>query len=192
VVHAVNFTIQQSSRRGCYGGGLRGHAGSNSRAREGGLRLNQLTVDKLALGRSSSSLWTTRSFGILSGASTTSRQVSRAQLLRPFPQFDASARCFRRRRLHLHALQNSFSKRLSHGLQLAGHYTWSKSIDNGESYQDAYNIRADRSITTRHHPPLAVSVIYALPFGRGKAIGGNVNRFLTCWSRLADGRLFPM
>jgi hypothetical protein len=37
------------------------------------------------------------------------------------------------------------AKRFSKGLQMQLAYTWQKSLDDGLSHQDSYNIRADRA-----------------------------------------------
>ena len=74
------------------------------------------------------------------------------------------------------ALWVSVSKRLAHGLQINGYYTWSKSLDynslstQGIVVQDSYNLRGDRGLSdfdARHR--FVLSGIYDLPF-RGKRI----------------------
>ena len=63
-------------------------------------------------------------------------------------------------------------------MQLA--YTWAKSLDDGLSHQDSYNIRADRALSDIDVSHRAVIMgIYELPFGRGR-------RFGTDWSKLMD------
>jgi hypothetical protein len=84
------------------------------------------------------------------------------------------------------ALQVSFSKRYSHGLQLEGSYTWSKTLDNAMSHQNSYDILASRAVTDfdRTHR-FVVSYIYELPFGRGRHFGSStpaaVNWMLGGW-----------
>lgn len=97
------------------------------------------------------------------------------------------------------ALEATVSQRNYHGLDLQGSYTWSKCMANslgyfgsygdeegtGESqtqatqnfFQNEYDPRADYGICTidaTHN--LTAYAVYNLPFGRGKAIGSNVNR----------------
>jgi hypothetical protein len=108
-------------------------------------------------------------------------------MLRPYPQFTdivpmymAGARSF------YNALQASFSKRMSHGLQFEGSYTWGKTIEDGQSHQDSYDIRASRSLASydiAHR--FVVSYLWELPFGRGRRFGGNwsgaLNAILGGW-----------
>ena len=90
------------------------------------------------------------------------------------------------------ALQAVFRQRLTAGLELTANYTYSKSLtddfgyygvtntNSGQYYQqDAYNTAAEwgpSGFDIRH--ALSVTGTYALPFGRGKRFGGNMNRFL--------------
>jgi hypothetical protein len=78
------------------------------------------------------------------------------------------------------ALWASISRRLAHGLQISGYFTWSKSLDynslstQGIVVQDSYNVRGDRGLSdfdARHR--VVVSGLYDLPF-RG-------NRILQNW-----------
>jgi hypothetical protein len=65
-------------------------------------------------------------------------------------------------------------------LQFEGSYTWAKNIDDGESHQNSYDIRATRalaSIDLKHR--FVIGYIYDLPFGRGRKFGGD-------WSRIVD------
>jgi hypothetical protein len=73
-------------------------------------------------------------------------------------------------------MQVNFSKRYSHGFQFEGNYTWSKTLDNGMSHQNSYDIRASRAVTDfdRTHR-LVASYIYELPFGRGRRFGSNAS-----------------
>ena len=94
------------------------------------------------------------------------------------------------------ALQLDVNHRFSKGLALRGTYTWSKTIDDGDSLNattsggepalasNPFNLRADRGLANfdvRH--ATAISGVYALPFGRGKRYGGwTVNSILTIQS----------
>lgn len=96
------------------------------------------------------------------------------------------------------ALQASYQKRLSHGLELQGNYTWSKCLGNSSGFfaqygdtmasltqagnnhfffQDTYNPaadygRCDQNVTNAFNG----FVTYDLPFGRGRMFGSNLNR----------------
>jgi hypothetical protein len=96
------------------------------------------------------------------------------------------------------ALQASFQKRLSHGLEFQANYTWSKCLGNSSGFfaqygdtnasltqagnnhfffQDTYNPaadygRCDQNVTNAFNG----FTTYDLPFGRGRMFGSNINR----------------
>jgi hypothetical protein len=91
------------------------------------------------------------------------------------------------------ALQIDFNRRFSHGLALRGAYTWSKSLDDGDSVNQTtagnapglvsnpYDIGADYGPATFDVRNLgAINAIYDLPFGRGRQFAAN-------WSGFANG-----
>jgi hypothetical protein len=147
---------------------------------EGGLDLNQLDPKYMALGSALNEQVDNPFYGKVNTGVFATPKIGRAQLLRPYPQFtniiplysSGSSSTY-------HALQVTFSKRYARGLQLEGSYTWSKTLDNGMSHQNSYNILASRSVTDfdRTHR-LVMSYIYELPFGRGRHFGSNMSRGL--------------
>jgi hypothetical protein len=85
-----------------------------------------------------------------------------------------------------HALQVDVRRRFSHGLTLRGVYTFSKTLDDGDSLNQTtagnapglasnpLNLASDKGLATfdaRHIG--VVHVIYALPFGRGQQFGSD-------------------
>jgi len=87
-----------------------------------------------------------------------------------------------------HALQLEYQHRLSHGLTVTGAYTWSKTLDDGFGNLDAgggnvpqlYTAYAlERGLSNQDVDyVLSASVLYELPFGRGKRWGGDVSRWV--------------
>lgn len=147
-----------------------------SRNGEGGLDLNQLDPKHLALGSQLNQLVDNPFFGLgINSGFFASRQISRGQLLRPFPQFTTLTPLYSSgASSNYHALQISFGKRLSHGMMIDGNYTWAKNIEEGLSHQDSYNLRASRGLATidiAHR--FVVSYLYELPFGKGRKFGGS-------------------
>ncbi|MBI3471504.1 MAG: hypothetical protein HY013_09120 [Candidatus Solibacter usitatus] len=124
-------------------------------------------------------------FGIVNNGVLVSRNISRAQSLRPYPQFTSIVPLYSAGSASTyHSLQTTFKKRLSKGLQFEGNYTWAKNLDNGESHQDTYNIRSSRalsSIDVAHR--FLMSYVYELPFGRGRRFGTDVSK----WTNLLLG-----
>ena len=115
-------------------------------------------------------------------------------LLRPYPQFDGNfeglplleAESF------YNALQIRFEKRASHYISFEGGYTFSKATDDSSSGRNAWvgslgsdnpqeldNLKAEHSISANDATHrLAMAIIADAPIGRGRWIGGNMNRFL--------------
>lgn len=154
---------------------------------ESGLDLNQINPVYLSLGSHLNDLLPNPLLGIVNSGVFAASQVSRAQLLRPYPQFTSVIPLFSSgSSSSYNSLQVRFSKRYSHGLQFEGSYVWSKVVDNGSSHQDSYNILPDRSVTSYDIPHrFVVGYIYELPFGRGRHFGSNapaaVNWILGGW-----------
>ncbi len=118
-----------------------------------------------------------------------------AQLLRPFPQFGDIISYFNNgAHSSYHALQTKVGRRIAGGLSFQAAYTFAKLIDDISAiqaaagvqlptYQDYYNRRADKSLSSfdvRHRA--VVNFNFPLPFGRrgqyfktgvlGAALGG--------------------
>jgi len=118
--------------------------------------------------------------------------ISRAQLLRPFPQYQ-NVLSFRPLigDSNYHALQINLQKRFSDGLSATASYVYSKlkdtsGVGNGAAFldpsavQDVYNYKSgEYSLSTLDVPHRFVaSFSYELPFGRGKRFGKNLNPVL--------------
>ena len=86
-------------------------------------------------------------YGIVNNGILANPRVSRAQLLRPYPQFtDIIPAVLQRLLVHLPCACRSASASASRsGLQFEGSYTKAKAIDNAMSHQDSYNILQSRS-----------------------------------------------
>jgi hypothetical protein len=88
------------------------------------------------------------------------------------------------------SLQSTYRQRLSHGLELTANYTWAKAMTNSTGFfggqgingqsayaQNYYNNHAEYGPTAQDiRNNLNGHMNYALPFGRGKQIGTNMNR----------------
>jgi len=154
---------------------------------ESGLDFDQINPIFLSLGSHLNDLVANPFYGLVNSGVLAAPQVSRAQLLRPYPQFTSVIPLFSSgSSSSYNSLQVRFSKRYAHGLQFEGSYVWSKVIDNGTNHQDSYNILADRAVTSydiTHR--FVVGYIYELPFGRGRRFGAHapaaVNLVLGGW-----------
>jgi hypothetical protein len=93
------------------------------------------------------------------------------------------------------ALQFDVTRRLNHGLQFRGNYTWSKNLDvnsglTGAQANNQAQMVLDRNDLKRDWGPSALDVtnqatissLYALPFGRGRMGGWQINAIATLLS----------
>jgi hypothetical protein len=140
---------------------------------ESGLNLNQLDPQYLALGPALNQTVPNPFFGIVNSGILVSPTISRAQSLRPFPQFTDIIPLQNTGATSLYnALQISVNRRMGKGLAVAGSYAWSKAEEEGETHQNSYDVAASRSVASYDIPHrLVVSGLYELPFGRGRAFG---------------------
>jgi hypothetical protein len=148
---------------------------------EGGLSLNQLDPQYLALGSQLNQQVPNPFFGKFTGGVLSSATVSRGQLLRPYPQFGDVIPIYSvGARNWYDSLQVTANKRFSHGLQFQAAYTWAKNLDDGMSHQNSYDIRASRALSdidVAHR--FTIGYVYELPWGRGRPWGSG-------WSRAMD------
>jgi Carboxypeptidase regulatory-like domain len=125
---------------------------------------------------------------VLSGS-----QVQQFQLQLPYPQFTSVTTDVPPVASSIYnALQVTAGKNFSNGLQFLITYVWSKSIDDSSiqddntgflgsfvSLQDPNRPELERSLSTFDIPQVfQASYVYALPFGRGKAFGGDMPKVL--------------
>jgi carboxypeptidase family protein/TonB-dependent receptor-like protein len=155
------------------------------------LEWNQLPTADLALGNALNALVPNPFFGHItsSGCGLNLATVVRGQLLRPYPEYCSVTEAPPAvGSSNYNALQATFTHRWHSGLNLNVSYTYSKFLDDvqgasgwafpgtGSSVRDSYNLAAERSVDTTDIPhSLVVNYIYALPFGKGKSLGGNWN-----------------
>jgi hypothetical protein len=149
-----------------------------SRGGEGGFTLNQLHPQFLSMGAQLNQTVANPFLPLNLGGVLSTPNISRAQLLRPFPQFlDIRPLFSNGGNTSYQSLQVTFSKRYSRGLTFEGNYTFAKTIWHGESHMNSYDLRLSRSVADIHFPHrLVFSGVYELPFGRGRAFGAGMSR----------------
>ncbi|MBL8173349.1 MAG: TonB-dependent receptor [Bryobacterales bacterium] len=99
------------------------------------------------------------------GTGLATANVSRTQLLRPFPHFPGISENARNGYSWYHALQARFEKRLSSGFTTTVSYTWSKSMD-ASTVLNEFEATPYESISSFDRPHnITVSAMYDLPFG---------------------------
>ncbi|WP_263358855.1 TonB-dependent receptor [Acidicapsa ligni] len=146
---------------------------------EGGMDFDQLPTADLALGSSLNDTVANPFFGQITTNTLSAQTTSRGQLLKLYPQYTSMEPLrFSGGNSQYDALQLSFAKRLSHGLQVQMSYVWSKNYDNNSDHQDSFNPMADYAISYQDIRQRFVgSYIYQLPFGRGQIFGSNIPRW---------------
>ncbi|NOT58789.1 MAG: TonB-dependent receptor [Acidobacteria bacterium] len=108
----------------------------------------------------------------------TNANQSRAQLLRPFPQFGAINSIRNDGTSIYHSGQLRAEKRFSKGYSLLAAYTWSKYIER-VSFLNDVDADFERRISRDDVPHRVVaSGIYELPFGKGRKFGGGWNSYV--------------
>ncbi len=153
---------------------------------EGGLSLNQLDPSLMALGSKLNEKVANPFYGKFSGGILSSSQISRAQSLRPYPQFGNVIPIYSVGGTNSYnSMQVTVTKNLSRGLQFNGAYTWAKNLDLGMSHHNSYDIRDSKALADIDVAHMFVAgYVYDLPIGRGKRFGAG----WTKWMDLAFGQ----
>lgn len=183
-----------------------GYAGSRGYHLAEGRNWNQLAPEFLKLGNDLRQLVPNPFVGQITVGNLAQPTVARAQLLRPYPQFDAiTGQNTGWAASNYHALLTKIEKRYASGLSILFSHTYSKQMDygagpfagetiGGSSTQDNTNLRAEWSSSTldQTHRFIA-NAVYELPFFKkaggftGRALGGW--QLGTIWSAFCGGPL---
>jgi hypothetical protein len=172
-----NFSIQQELPRAIvFEIGYIGSRGINFPENR---QLNQLAPEHLALGDALRQQVPNPFFGQISVGPLAARTVARAQLLRPFPHFEAVAsQGATWANSSYHGLMVRGEKRYASGLSASVSYTYSKNMDYGtgpfggealgaSNFQNWYDLASEWGVSTldQTHRYIA-NVVYELPFLR--------------------------
>ncbi len=159
----------------------------------GTVNINQLPDADLSLGVAALTAPVTNPFyGLITSSSCGLDQptVQAGQLLRPYPEFcNVNSQQQPIAFDTYNALMVTWTHRFSHGLQLLASYTKSKWLDDttgnaawswgasNNQFRDNNNIVLDKSVDASDIPnSFVLSMIYELPFGRGRALGSHANK----------------
>jgi hypothetical protein len=123
----------------------------------------------------------------------TGANVARSQLLRPYPQFNNVPSNASDGNSQYDSAQFKLERRFTKGYSVIGTYTWShytERVFKLNSTDASYEKRLARDDVPHR---VTASILYELPFGSGKALGGNasglLNAFIGGWSVNAIGQL---
>lgn len=156
------------------------------------LNLDQLPDSQLALGTALNTQVANPFYGKISSGLLAAPKVAQGQLLRPHPQFTGySDTAGTHAASSWNALEARAVQRFKNNSVISASYTWSKLISNTDTLtswleshgaagvQDWNNLRAEKSLASFDVPQrFVVSYVYYLPFGKNKALLGNVNTFV--------------
>jgi hypothetical protein len=103
--------------------------------------------------------------------------VARSQLLKPLPQFSSVSANLNSGYSWYHAMQVRYEKRFSTGLAASYSFSWSKFME-ATGRLNATDIGLEEVISDQDRTlRSAVTVMYELPLGRGKRLGGSLKGF---------------
>ncbi len=114
--------------------------------------------------------------GLLPGTGMNGATIGRSQLLKAFPHFVNINMQEYQGYSWFHSLQLRAERRFSRGMTVQAAYMFSKKME-ATSYLNSGDPVPYRSISSIDRPhTLTLTSLYQLPFGRGRAFGGNVGR----------------
>jgi hypothetical protein len=106
----------------------------------------------------------------------TSTTISRANILRPYPQFGNIAMDTSDGYSWYHSLQIRSTRRMSHGVTLNAGYAFTKMME-ATSYLNESDSSLYETLSGSHRPHrLTFSSIWELPVGRGRAFGRKLSK----------------
>ncbi|MDX2151350.1 MAG: TonB-dependent receptor [Bryobacteraceae bacterium] len=110
----------------------------------------------------------------------TANTLSRYQLSRPYPQFNGNLLEQGRGEsdIYYNSLQINYNVRMGRSLTLLANYTLSKMVERWGYNDPARNIMQSGLYFNDRPHFVKFSTVYEMPFGRGKLIGKNANRFV--------------
>jgi hypothetical protein len=132
-------------------------------------------------------------FGLITSGTLSTATVPNSALAAPFPQYMSLALQFPSGSNSIyHSFQLKTEKRFSAGLSLLAAYTAQKLIDDNSitavvganaATQNVYDRRSERSVSANDvSQVLSISYVYEAPFGKGRKIGGNWNRYVNAFA----------
>ena len=156
-----------------------------------GVPVDQLPTSDAALGQKLFAQVANPFYGIITtpGSPLSQPTISANQLLRKYPQYNGVS-SFRKpgASSNYNAITIQVDREFGNGLMFTTAYTGSKGLDNsassvsylgpsGSTYANQYNSRGEYSISPFDVSRIfASSVVYDLPFGKGRMFAGGVNK----------------
>ena len=131
--------------------------------------------------------------GLLPGTAFNAATVARSQLLRPFPQFGNVRSFDDNGTSRYNSAQFKVEKRFTKGYTVLAAYTWSKFRERVFQLNPYDTTYEDRPAASDVPHRVTISGIWELPFGHGRQLASNANRFTDAfiggWSIQAIGQM---
>ena len=142
--------------------------------------INQVPAQFLSLGRALLDTVPNPFAGRIAVGQLAGATVQRQQLLRPYPQFlNVTRNLPTYGNTVYHSFQGKFEQRLWHGLTTIVSYTYSKNMGDIGPYQNNYDRRIERAVTSFDVPHrLTVTTSWDMPVGKGRRYMGNASKAL--------------
>ena len=140
--------------------------------------INQVPAQFLSLGRALLDTVPNPFAGRITVGQLAGPTVQRQQLLRPYPQFlNVTRNLPTYGNTVYHSFQGKFEQRLWHGLTTIVSYTYSKNMGDIGPYQNNYDRRIERAVTSFDVPHrLTVTTSWDMPVGKGRKYMGNASK----------------
>ena len=140
--------------------------------------INQVPAQFLSLGRALLDTVPNPFAGRITVGQLAGATVQRQQLLRPYPQFlNVTRNLPTYGNTVYHSFQGKFEQRLWHGLTTIVSYTYSKNMGDIGPYQNNYDRRIERAVTSFDVPHrLTVTTSWDMPVGKGRKYMGNASK----------------
>ena len=125
--------------------------------------------------------------GLMPGTSLSGSTISVSNLLRAFPEFSGvTENNMNSGGSYFHQASLRLSRRLSHGFLLSFDYSYSRLME-ANSYLNSGEMKLEKHVSADDRPEnVGISVLYQLPFGRGKHFLGSskgvVNTIVGDWA----------
>jgi hypothetical protein len=182
MVHQYSFDIQRELKFGItMAAGYVGSSSNHLVLGMGGVNINQLDPQYLSMGAALNQTVPNPFYKAGGVGLVGSPTITRAQSLRPFPQFTTvTLNNVDHNTARYDSMVVKAQKRASNGLSFVTTWTWSKNFDGsfggvgnnlnaGGGVQDTYNLDGEYALSTVQTPHrLTNAFTYELPFGKGK------------------------
>ncbi len=151
---------------------------------------NQVPSNYLSMGEELNNRVPNPFFGLIKSGPLSGSTAPQHRFLRLHPQFNNVnvPRSSKGATSSFNALYVKFTRRFTDGLTILSSYQWARAEDNasedqgwfvGDAFRDVFDPSSDYSVSAHDLPhDFVTNLVWEVPVGKGKAIGGNIGRAL--------------